>query len=120
MYTSQEHLAQAARNEEFANTISTLGTRFTDWEITALFYSSLHYVSAFLTTQGYEARNHHERRNLIARHTNVASEFDNLFQHSLDARYEMAKFTSEEVELLKAEDFRRIKDEVLALLGDRR
>ena len=116
MRTPQEHLAQAARNEEFANAISGLETRFTEWEVTALFYSALHYVSAFLATQGYEAKNHHERRSLIAHYTNVSYEYDNLLQHSLDARYELKQFTPEEVELLKADDFYRVKAEMLALL----
>lgn len=116
MHTPYEHLAQAERNEEFANAISGLETRFTEWEVTALFYSALHYVSAFLATQGYDVKNHHQRRNLIAQHTNVSHEYDNLLQHSLDARYEMKNFTPEEVELLRADDFRRVKEEVLALL----
>ena len=116
MRTHQEHLAEAVRNEEFAVVISGLETRFTEWEVTALFYSALHYVSAFLATQGYEAKNHHERRNLIAQHTNLSNEYDNILQYSLDARYEMKKFTPEEVELLKTDDFSRIKQEILALL----
>jgi len=116
VHTPQEHLAQAARNEEFANAISGLETRFTQWEVTALFYSALHYVSALLAIQGYEAKNHHQRRALIAQHTDVSYEYDNLLQYSLDARYELKQFTPEEVELLKADDFRRVKEEILALL----
>ncbi len=117
MHTPQEHLAQAARNEEFVAAIGGLETRFTEWEITGLFYSVLHYMSAFLATRGYEAKNHHERRNLIAQHTNLSNEYDNILQYSLDARYEMKQFTPEEVELLKAKDFRRVKEEILALLS---
>lgn len=116
MHTPQEHLEQAERNEELANAISGLETRFTEWEVTALFYSALHYVSAFLATQGYEAKTHHERRNLIAQHTDVSYEYDNLLQHSMDARYEMKKFTPEEVEGLRGDDFRHVKEEILALL----
>ena len=116
MHTPQEHLAQAVKNEEFANAISGLDVRFTQWEVTALFYSALHYVSALLANQGYEAKNHHERRTLIAQHTNVTSEYDNLLQHSLDARYELKQFTPEEVELIKADDFSRVKTEILTLL----
>ena len=116
MPTPQAHLAQATRNEEFANAISGLEARLTEWAVMALFCSALHYVDALLATQGYEARNHHERRNLIAQHTNVSSEYDNLRQHSLDARYELKKFTPEEVELLKADDFRALKEGLLALL----
>ena len=116
MHTPQEHLAQAARNEEFINAISGLDTRFTQWEVTALFYSALHYVSALLTSQGYEAKNHHARRALIAQHTNLSYQYDNLLQYSLDARYELKQFTPEEVELIKADDFSRVKEEILALL----
>ena len=118
MSTPKEHLDQAARNEQFANAISNLENRFTEWEVTALFYSSLHYLSAVLALQGYEAKNHRERRVLIALHTNVASEYDNLFQHSLDARYELVEFTPEEVESLKADDFLRVKEAAISLLGN--
>ena len=119
MPTPAEHLDQAERNEQFATTISNLDPRFTEWEITALFYASLHYMNALLSYLGYEAKNHHERRILIARHTNVSSPYDNLFQHSLDARYELIEHTPEDVERLKSEDFLMVKGEVMSLLGNR-
>ena len=112
----QQHLAQAARNEEFADTISALQTRFTQWEITALFYGVLHYIDAFLATQGHHPSNHQERRRLVAQLTSLQREYENLYDLSIKARYATTEFTPQDVEGLKAGDFRVLKEGILSLL----
>lgn len=112
----QHHIAQAVRNEEFVNTISGLQTRFAEWEITAMFYSGLHYVDAFLATHGYHPSNHQERRRFVRQLTNLRAEYENLYDLSIKARYTTAKFTSQDVERLKAGDFRVLKEGILTLL----
>ena len=46
MATVQEYLEKAERNEKLADTLASLPERYTEWEVTALFYSALHYVNA--------------------------------------------------------------------------
>ena len=112
----QQHLAQAARNEEFADTISGLQTRFTQWEVAALFYSVLHYVDAFLATQGHHPSNHQERRRLVGQLPSAQREYENLYDLSIKARYTTTEFSPQDVEGLKTGDFRVLKEGILALL----
>lgn len=116
MLTVQEHLDLAERNEQFADAISFLPQRFTEWEITALFYSALHYASAFLATQGYNPKSHHRRNHLIGDLTSVGTDYQNLYRLSLDTRYRGVPFTPQRVGEIKDGPFRRVKDEILALL----
>lgn len=112
----QQHLAQAVRNEEFANTLTSIQTRFTQWEITALFYSGLHYIDAFLATQEQHPSNHQERRRMVGQLTTLRAEYENLYGLSIKARYDIEEFTCQDVERLKAGDFRALKEGILALL----
>ena len=116
MLTVQEHLDLAERNEQFADAISFLLQRFTEWEITALFYSALHYGSAFLATQGHNPESHHRRNQLIGELTGIGTDYQNLFRLSLSARYQRSRYTPERVDAVKAGPFRRVKEETLALL----
>ncbi len=110
-------MAQADRNERLANIIAALPERFTEWEVTLLFYSALHYVDAFLATQGISPKRHRDRNNLVASMTNLGREYQNLFQQSMNSRYHLYHFTSQDVGEIKAEDFDRVKEEVLSLLS---
>ena len=112
----QQHIAQGVRNEELAEAIGGLQIRFTQWEITALFYSGLHYVDAFLATQEQHPSNHQERRRLVGQLTTLRAEYENLYGLSIKARYDMEEFTRQDVERLKAGDFRTLKEGILALL----
>lgn len=116
MLTSQDHLALAEKNERFIEALSALPQRFPDWEVTGLFYSALHYASAFLATQGYFPENHSDRNNLVRNLTNIGTEYRNLYSLSLDARYRGVIFTLHRVDEIKTGAFRRVKEEILALL----
>ncbi len=112
-----QHLTLADSNERFAESIAALPTRFPDWEIIALFYSTLHYVDAFLSTQGVHPRNHDNRIASIRRYTNAWEDYRYLYTLSLDARYNMASFTPEAADAVKVGPFRRVKEEILALFA---
>ena len=116
MLTAQEHLALAEKNEQFAEAISALPQRFPEWEITALFYSALHYVSAFLASQGYNPHNHSRRNSLIGDLTGASLDYQNLYRLSMNTRYRGMQYTLQQVDAIKAGPFRRVKAEMLALL----
>ena len=84
-----------------------------------LFYSALHYVEAFLATQGTHPRTHRERNSVVSSHTRFARYYEILFKRSLNARYDLYEFSPQEVDRIKAGAFRRVKDEVISLLGSR-
>ena len=120
MLNAQDHLALAERNEQFVEQLSTLPQRFTEWEVTALFYSALHYASAFLATQGHYPESHNIRNSLVRNLTNIGTDYRNLYSLSLDARYRGVAFTPLRVGEIKAGSFYRVKEEVLRLLPNNR
>ena len=89
--------------------ISALPVRYTEWEVTALFYSALHYLNAYLETQGHSLRTHVDRNALANRLTNIGNEYSELFRSSLRARYKFAKFTPQEVDEIRTGPFLRVK-----------
>ena len=118
MPSVQQYLSKAVRNEEFADALASHSVRYTEWEVTALFYSALHYVNSFLEMQGLEATHHFARFRLIANLTDFSKEYENLSQKSNNARYKMDEFTPREIESVRAGEFRVVKEGVLALLGN--
>ena len=119
MLTAQDHLALAEKDEQFAEALSALPQRFTEWEVTALLYSALHFASGFLATQGHHPENHSHRNNLVRDLTNIGMDYRNLYSLSLDARYRGVTFTPQRVDEIKTGPFRRVKEEVLSLLRNR-
>ena len=114
----QRHLPQAEKNERLANAMVSLSERYTEWEVTILFYSALHYVDAFLATRGLHPKDHRERQDLVADLTDLARYYEILFKRSMNARYHLYEFTPQEVDRIKSGAFLRVKEGVLALLAD--
>ena len=119
MLNTQDHLALAEKNEQFMEVLSDLPQRFPEWEITALFYSALHYANAFLAAQGHHPENHNHRNNLVRDLTNIGTDYRNLYSLSRDARYRGVAFTPQRVSEIKDGPFLRVKEEMLSLLGNR-
>ena len=117
MPTVAEYLAQAQRNERFALAAAAYAERFTEWEATALFYAALHYANALLLAQGFAPANHRERATLLARLTAAGGAYRSLFQASLGARYELRRFTPEEIDRLRIGPFQQVKTEMLQRLA---
>lgn len=70
-----EHLARAEANARFSGIHASNGP-FLDWAVTALFYSALHYVDAYLATlgpTGVHPRTHGIRTALVAKDTVLSS-----------------------------------------------
>lgn len=113
-----QHLPLAESNESFVVSITSLPARFPDWEITALFYSALHYVDAFLSTQGIHPRSHDSRIRSIRSFTNSWEDFRDLYNLSLDARYNTVSFTTQSADAVRNGPFLRVKEEILSHLGN--
>ncbi len=114
----QQYLRKAERNERLAAELSSLPERFPEWEITALFYSALHYANAFLSSRGQSAEFHRDRYSLLASQTSLGKEYDTLFQRSMNARYDIYEFTVQEADRIKSLFFNPVKEGVIALLGN--
>ena len=120
MPTRVQHIHQAEWNERAARVLAETGgsqSRFTDWEVTALFYSALHYVDAFLDfTGGIHPTSHPARNVLVASRTTVALSYLRLYNRSLDARYNVVSIPPAEVDKLISDDYNRIRDNIRRLL----
>ena len=90
----------------------------TEWQVTILFYSALHYVDALLDDMaGIHPKTHTARNTLVTNRTAVAPNYMRLYNRSLDARYNLVVFTRREVDRIIDEDFVPIRENVRVLLG---
>jgi type IV secretory pathway VirB3-like protein len=85
--TKEEHKAKAVHNETF---VATLKDPYWDWAVTGMFYAAVHYVMAYLATQGIHPVLHHVRNSHIHRDPKLNSiyiDYRELQNNSEDARY---------------------------------
>ncbi|MBF0317775.1 MAG: hypothetical protein HQL04_06330 [Nitrospirae bacterium] len=83
----KEHLKQAQRNEEFYQSIKE---NYPDWGGTALFYSALHYVDAFLMSKNVFVKDHKDRFLYIEKIVElrqIHSYYRRLYDYSINTRY---------------------------------
>ena len=118
------HIAKAERNERFCDSISrnfaSSPEHYNDWLITGLFYSTLHYVDAYLDSGlGFHPESHFQRRALVARIAELRpleGLYTTLYLISLEARYGVPTFTVAEVLDIRANYFNPLKNRLRALL----
>lgn len=97
MPSIKEHKLQSVRNEAFYNEVSDA---YQDWALTGLFYSALHLVDAFLCTKNVSVENHLTRfdyMNKIKELKPLYADYKILYDYSINARYKMHKFSSENI-----------------------
>ena len=93
MATKDEHAAKADNNAAFARALELKSQINIDWALTALFYSGLHYVDAYLVKQGTLAHlfdTHAKRQRMIETDRSlkkVKNEYYDLKNLSIRARY---------------------------------
>lgn len=103
MATKEKHVEKADRNASFAKSLPLDNQANIDWAVTALFYSGLHYVEAYLEKNGTSAHLHdtHGKRDRLmvmdSTLKRVQREYTDLKNFSLMARYECSTMTSTEV-----------------------
>jgi hypothetical protein len=100
MPTQQEHLAKAERNAAFAKTLDLSDVAGIEWAMVSLFYSSLHYVEAYLVKIGQPTKSHVSRdtRFRMDKHLkSIAYEYWDLKNFGYRARYEVPNFKASDV-----------------------
>ncbi len=70
MATRAQHEQQARQNLGLHEHLAGLEAHL-DWAVTALFYSALHYIDAFLLP--IDPRSHRHRNEIISRHPQLAT-----------------------------------------------
>lgn len=118
MPRSQQHLQKAAHNEAFVVSLGLSTSPYLDWAVTGMFYSAVHYVEAYLATQGIHSVDHRARDSDIQRKPQLKSlyvPYNELKNHSINARYMTTRFTAADVVGLQPE-LDIIKRHILQLL----
>jgi len=106
MPARDNHITQARHNRDFFGSFDT--SRYSDWAATVLFYTALHYIDAFLATQGGPQGQHPNRHDVrdnymtrIQELKPIASDYFRLKNFSSSARYNPpSPFTPAEIEAL--------------------
>jgi hypothetical protein len=96
--TREEHLRQALRNEQLAETLAR--TAFPEWTVTVLFYASVHYVEALLDVHGVHCDDHSTRSakvREIPQLSVIRKEYEALRTISRQARYHALPISADDV-----------------------
>lgn len=112
-------MRQAVKNERFYASFDLDHTEFLDWAVTALFYSVVHYVDAFLALVPYHPLDHKRRTNFVATETHlkkVYPRYRRLKDESEQGRYLIKTFTPAGVRQLEHSQFEPAKTHLLNLL----
>jgi hypothetical protein len=117
MASRQEHVAQAVRNRVVADVLANSG--FHDWAMTALFYSAVHLVLAYVVQSGGTVTSHGERRSFI--HGNpelrsILSAYNELKILSENARYDCHLYSQPEFEETTEAYYRPVESHMRALI----
>lgn len=119
MPTQQRRLQQARRNEDLYHHLATVAPTYIDWQITALFYSALHYVDAYLAKHNVHPSSHAERDRLITMESvlrRIYTAYRDLESYSRDARYELHSIAPGYEQTLYSNQFTAIRDYLLAVI----
>ena len=90
MTSSSWYVLQSEHNQEISNNINQISpTKYTDWEITTLFYSALHIINEYFFQHGIPLPDKHEQRGPLIRSTlsQIYPEYQKLFISSIRTRY---------------------------------
>jgi hypothetical protein len=90
MASAERHREWAQRNEQFYSAIGGADGEWPDWAITALFYTALHEIAAFLRTHGQPAHSHKAIRGALRANpawTDIAAIYEQLQTWSETSRY---------------------------------
>ena len=95
MPDARRHLKRAEENEKLADAMPQRDGFSTDWAITVRFYSSLHYIDAFLAGKQVHPLDHDARDSEVERNgslTDIYKEYRRLKDWSRAARYDIAEY----------------------------
>ncbi len=122
MPNTAEHINQAQHNEAFFNSMDQMDQSvYSDWAMTVLFYTALHYVDALLAQHGILGPGGHDvRDNHVARQSElrpISHLYFRLKSRSRNARYYCRRFNQAEIQRAQNQDLEGIKTHLLPHLS---
>jgi hypothetical protein len=117
MPTTQQHIIQSERNEALFQQLSN--GPYTDWAITALFYAALHLIDAWLPAPSRPRRHVARIREIAAtpRLAVVELDYQELKDRSEDGRYNCARFTTADLQIVHSRHYLPLRGHLRGLLG---
>lgn len=101
MPSKDQHVNWATHNQEFWRSFDLDTSPFIDWVVTGIFYEAVHWIEAFLATNGHHSESHRQRSYAMHRHPQdlapIQVDYDTLELDSRSARYRCRMHTSQEV-----------------------
>jgi hypothetical protein len=100
-----EHLKKADETESLALALKSNIPVCVDWAIIMLFYAALHYIDAFLAGKNLHPLDHSKRDEEIENNGTIADvyrDYRRLKDMSRAARYEIANFGADSLEIAKS------------------
>ena len=121
MSTPNEHIERAKRNQRFAEHFDLNKTEFLDWVVTGYFYSSLHWIDAYLVKTHKKTDDGHSSRNTLTnteRPLNpISRPYRKLYSYSRNVRYELVAFSPDQIRkevIPKVKQIREYMEELLS------
>ena len=117
MPTSEQHRQKAEHNERAS--VDFEAGLYVDWAVTALFYAAVHWIDAYLVQYWPSPGNHADRFELMRRERAVRpirALYQDLYQRSLDSRYNCEAFQIRDVQRLRQARFEPIRRHLEGLL----
>jgi hypothetical protein len=101
------HVQRAQDNEDFyRNRVDLRVDVDRAWAVAVLFYAALHWVDAYLAALGHHPGDHLVRNGFVARDSTlrpIARHYLQLYNRSIDARYNLLPFTERQVRDLEVQ-----------------
>jgi hypothetical protein len=118
MPTQTEHEREARENEAFFQSLDKAISRNRKWMVTALFYAALHWAEALFANQlGLHVDSHQRReRSLHRLRFPLLREYIQLHDASRAGRYQMVRFSKQDVDDLFHACFVPIRNHILNAL----
>jgi hypothetical protein len=102
MPSERDHLRQVQQNRDLITALDPATTPFLDWVVTAVFYTALHRIEAWLATKGQHFQSHENRDDWIKRSPELRGvvwrNYKDLEHFSRQARYQCVGFNRDFVQ----------------------
>ena len=118
MPQKEEHLKKARHNEEFLDYIASDLTQFLDWKIIGIFYTTVHYIEAFLATKLVHPTSSGQRQTFTGKYLDaqVYKKYRLLETNCVEARYYNKTFSQSKFQSEMEPAFNFIKEHILGIM----
>ncbi len=120
----KRHVTKAVHNEDFWKLINNEKDyeKYSDWTVTGIFYSAMHFIDAFFGKKGKHLKSHDMADKEISQEKQLVGIYANyraLKDYRWNASYWLTSFNKSEIDNDIIPHFDKIKSSIIALLSER-